>query len=69
MRRRGHLLKALRHLANDPTATSKQRLRACELLFRLETDREYRSLPKPQELVVSSSLAALCAKLEECEPA
>jgi hypothetical protein len=63
------LLKALRRLANDPTANCKQRLRACELLFRLETDREYRKLPKPQDTPVFSNLSALAAKLEEYERA
>ena len=36
LRRRGHLLKGLRFLANDPKATPAQRLKACEMLFALE---------------------------------
>jgi hypothetical protein len=65
MRRRGHLLKGLRSLANDPKATPKQRLEACKMLFALETnpDRETsESHPKPR---VYNDFSALLAKVEQ----
>lgn len=65
LRRRGHLLRALRALANDPEATPKQRLEACKMLFALETGQERKDLESPPTPQISSRLQALLDKMEE----
>jgi hypothetical protein len=50
LRRRGHLFKGLRTLANDPKATPTQRLRACEMLFALETNPDHGTAAQPAKL-------------------
>ena len=65
MRKRGHLLKGLRSLANDPKATPAQRLTACKMLFALETnpDRDS-SIPQPTPRLLND-MSALLAKIEQ----
>lgn len=65
MRRRGHLLRALRSLSNDPEATSKQRLEACKMLFLLETAPEPNSEQLEQTPKCLNNLRSLAAKLEQ----
>lgn len=50
LRRRGHLLRGLRTLVNDPKATAKQRLEASRMLFALETNSDYRTVAQPAKL-------------------
>jgi hypothetical protein len=57
LRRRGHLFKGLRTLANDPKATPAQRLRACEMLFALETNPDLRTAAQPAKLNPDSTFA------------
>jgi hypothetical protein len=65
MRRRGHLLKGLRSLANDPEATPKQRLEACKMLFALETNPGRDSSDSQPTPRFSNDLTALLAKIEQ----
>ena len=63
LRRRGHLLKALRYLANDPKARPAQRLEACRMLFALETDPAFQTEAQHANFNPHGDLAAL---LSEC---
>ena len=67
MRRRGHLLRALRCLSNDPKATPKQRLEACKMLFELETAPEQSSEQINQMPSRSNDLRSLVAKCEHSD--
>jgi hypothetical protein len=64
MRRRGHLLKGLRSLANDSKATPKQRLEACKMLFALETDPLPRTSGSLHKAEYSREMIALAEKCE-----
>jgi hypothetical protein len=65
MRRRGHLLKGLRSLANDPKATPKQRLEACKMLFALETNPDREDSIPPSTPRFSNDFSAVLAKIEQ----
>ena len=67
LRRRGHLLKALGCLSNDPNATPKQRLEACKMLFELETAPDSNNEQSNQTAKYSNDLRSLAARFEQSD--
>jgi hypothetical protein len=64
LRRRGHLFKGLRTLANDPKATPAQRLEACKMLFELERNPDPRTVEQPAKLNADSTFALSLSALD-----
>lgn len=67
LRKRGHLFRALRNLANDPNATPAQRLEACKMLFELETNPDLRTAAQPAKLNCESTFLHSLSDLRKYE--